>query len=87
MTLLAKRVGDDKNCKWICRFWANRGMPRGGVLPPTPVLALLKLRFFATCVGGGFPPFRGFGQNGGDGGGLLVSEGYWCQFFFRRKKN
>jgi len=35
MTLLAKRVGDDKNCKWIYRFWANPGMPRGGVLPPT----------------------------------------------------
>ena len=39
MTLLAKRVGDDKNRKWIYRFWANPGMPRGGVLPPTPVLA------------------------------------------------
>src|SRR5271157_3799585 len=38
-TLLAKLVGDDKNCKWIYRFWANPGMPRGGVLPPTPVLA------------------------------------------------
>src|SRR5271157_1653401 len=22
-TLLAKLVGDDKNCKWIYRFWAN----------------------------------------------------------------
>ena len=35
MTLLAKLVGEDKNCKWIYRFWANPGMPRGGVLPPT----------------------------------------------------
>jgi len=26
MTLLAKRVGDDKNCKWIYRFWAKPGM-------------------------------------------------------------
>src|SRR5271157_1243625 len=38
-TLLAKLVGDDKNCKWIYRFWASPGMPRGGVLPPTPALA------------------------------------------------
>src|SRR5271157_2954367 len=38
-TLLAKLVGDDENCKWIYRFWANPGMPRGGVLPPTPDLA------------------------------------------------
>jgi len=28
-----------KNCKWIYRIRANPGMPRGGVLPPTPVLA------------------------------------------------
>jgi hypothetical protein len=33
--LLAKLVGDDKNCKWIYRLPANPGMPRGGVLPPT----------------------------------------------------
>jgi hypothetical protein len=39
MTALAQRVGDDKNCQWIYRFRANPGMPRGGVLPPTPVLA------------------------------------------------
>jgi hypothetical protein len=38
-TLLAYRAGDGKNCKWIYRFGANPGMPRGGVLPPTPVLA------------------------------------------------
>src|SRR5262249_15483770 len=38
-TLLAKLVSDDKNCEWIYRFRANPGMPRGGVLPPTPVLA------------------------------------------------
>src|SRR5215831_10315148 len=29
----------NKNCKWIYRIWANPGMPRGGVLPPIPVLA------------------------------------------------
>ena len=39
MRLLAKRVGEEKNCEWIYRFEANPGMPRGGVLPPTPVLA------------------------------------------------
>jgi hypothetical protein len=39
MTMLARLFGDDKNCKWIYRFLANPGMPRGGVLPPTPVLA------------------------------------------------
>src|SRR5262249_53423630 len=27
------------NCKWIYRFRANPGMPRGGIVPPTPVLA------------------------------------------------
>ena len=39
MTVPAQRVGDYKNCQWIYRFQANPGMPRGGVLPPTPVLA------------------------------------------------
>src|SRR5438045_445666 len=38
-TLLAKLIGDDKNCEWIYRIRANPGMPRGGILPPTPVLA------------------------------------------------
>ena len=38
-TLLAKLAGDFKDCEWIYRFGANPGMPRGGVLPPTPVLA------------------------------------------------
>jgi len=32
-------AGDFKDCEWIYRFGANPGMPRGGVLPPTPVLA------------------------------------------------
>ena len=40
MTLLAVLVSDGKNCEWIYRFPANPGIPRGGVLPPTPVLAL-----------------------------------------------
>jgi hypothetical protein len=39
MILLAKLVGDDKDYEWIYRFEANPGMPRGGVLPPFPVLA------------------------------------------------
>jgi len=38
-TLLAKLAGDFKDCEWIYRFGANPGMPRGGVLPPPPVLA------------------------------------------------
>ena len=38
-TLLAKIAGDFKDYEWIYRFGANPGMPRGGVLPPTPVLA------------------------------------------------
>jgi len=38
-TLVAKLAGDFKDCEWIYRFGANPGMPRGGVLPPTPVLA------------------------------------------------
>src|SRR5271157_3388517 len=38
-TLLAKLAGDFKDCEWIYRFGANPGMPRGGVLPPNPVLA------------------------------------------------
>jgi len=28
-----------KNCQWIYRIRTNPGMSRGGVLPPTPVLA------------------------------------------------
>src|SRR5215510_6157729 len=28
-----------KNCQWIYRIRANPGMPRGGIVPPTPVLA------------------------------------------------
>ena len=36
--------------------------------PPDPAKSVLKLRFFATCVGGGVPPFCGIGQNGGDKG-------------------
>src|SRR6516164_8129378 len=38
-TLLAKLAGESKNCKWIYRIRANPGMPRGGIVPPTPVLA------------------------------------------------
>jgi hypothetical protein len=37
--LLAKLAGDFKDCEWIYRFGANPGMPRGGILPPSPVLA------------------------------------------------
>src|SRR3954454_17320765 len=39
LTLLVRLDGDNKNCEWIYRFRANPGMPRGGVLPPAPVLA------------------------------------------------
>jgi hypothetical protein len=39
MILLAKLTGDFKDCEWIYRFGANPGMPRGGILPPIPVLA------------------------------------------------
>src|SRR5436305_6295372 len=38
-TLLAKLASDFKNCEWIYRFRANPGMPRGGIVPPAPVLA------------------------------------------------
>src|SRR5436305_1541668 len=37
--LLAKLANGFKNCGWIYRFPANPGMPRGGILPPAPVLA------------------------------------------------
>ena len=37
--LLVNLAGDFKDCEWIYRFGANPGMPRGGILPPTPVLA------------------------------------------------
>src|SRR5437764_8923983 len=37
--LLAKLASCFKNCEWIYRFRANPGMPRGGIVPPTPVLA------------------------------------------------
>jgi hypothetical protein len=36
---LAPLASDFKNCQGIDRFKANPGMRRGGVLPPTPVLA------------------------------------------------
>src|SRR3954454_7903567 len=39
LTLLVRLDGDNKNCEWIYRFRANPGMPRGGILPPAPVLA------------------------------------------------
>src|SRR5512142_2034924 len=37
--LLAKLANGFKNCELIYRFRANPGMPRGGIVPPTPVLA------------------------------------------------
>ena len=37
--MLAKLAGDFKGYGWIYRSGANPGMPRGGILPPTPVLA------------------------------------------------
>src|SRR3954452_15578434 len=37
--LLAKLETGNKNCEWIYCFWANPGMPRGGIVPPVPVLA------------------------------------------------
>src|SRR5512135_1304854 len=37
--LLAKLASGFKNCEWIYRFRADPGMPRGGIVPPTPVLA------------------------------------------------
>jgi hypothetical protein len=36
---LTPSASDFKNCQGIYRFEANPGKPRGGVLPPTPVLA------------------------------------------------
>src|SRR6202042_2134029 len=38
-TLLAKLAGDSTNFPWIYRVRAHPGMPRGGIVPPTPVLA------------------------------------------------
>jgi len=37
--LLAKLANGFKNCELIYRVRANPGMPRGGIVPPTPVLA------------------------------------------------
>ena len=37
--LLDKLEDGSENCEWIYRFRANPGMPRGGIVPPTPVLA------------------------------------------------
>src|SRR5436309_13269039 len=37
--LLVKLDGGYKSYGWIYRFPANPGMPRGGIVPPTPVLA------------------------------------------------
>jgi hypothetical protein len=37
--LLVKLETEDKNCEWIYRIRANPGRPRGGIVPPAPVLA------------------------------------------------
>jgi hypothetical protein len=37
--LLVKLETGNKDCEWIYRFWANPGRPRGGIVPPAPVLA------------------------------------------------
>src|SRR3954468_15156901 len=37
--LLVKLVTGNKDCEWIYRIVANPGMPRGGIVPPAPVLA------------------------------------------------
>src|SRR3954468_1946277 len=37
--LLVKLDDGNKDCEWIYRFRANPGRPRGGILPPAPVLA------------------------------------------------
>src|SRR5262245_1450983 len=37
--LLVKRDGGYKNCGLVYRFRANPGRPRGGIVPPAPVLA------------------------------------------------
>src|SRR3954452_24425602 len=37
--VLAKLDSGFKDCEWIYRIRANPGMPRGGIVPPTPVLA------------------------------------------------
>ena len=37
--LLVKLETVIKDCEWIYRFWANPGRPRGGIVPPAPVLA------------------------------------------------
>ena len=36
---LVKLETGNKNCEWIYRIWANPGKPRGGIVPPIPVLA------------------------------------------------
>jgi hypothetical protein len=38
-TWLAKLASDFKNCQGIYRIPAHPGMPRGGIVPPTPVWA------------------------------------------------
>jgi hypothetical protein len=37
--LLVKLEDGNKDCEWIYRFRANPGRPRGGIVPPAPVLA------------------------------------------------
>ena len=36
---LVKLGVESRNCEWIYRIRANPGMPRGGIVPPAPVLA------------------------------------------------
>ena len=49
--LACRASGDAKNCKWIYRFPANPGMPGGGIVPPTPVLAPGSRRFYTGFFG------------------------------------
>jgi hypothetical protein len=36
LALLVKLKGEYKNCEWVDRFLVNPGMPRSGIVPPTP---------------------------------------------------
>ena len=47
--VFATPFANTNTCNWIYRFPANPGMPRGGVLPPTPVLAPAPLGRVPRC--------------------------------------
>jgi hypothetical protein len=76
-TVLAKLANDFKNCQWIYRIRANPGMPRGGIVPPSPVLApgsALGSRPRVARSSAQAPPVYSGPRSPGNSGGRLLAK-------------